>query len=159
MINAVLIPGKYADVKMINILFLCIANSSRSQMAEGLARELMMGIAHISSAGSQPSKINPIAIEVLKEIGIDISHQKSKSIDSIDKENIDMVITLCAEEICPLFSGNIKRINWPLPDPANPKYNPDEQLEVFRKVRDELQEKIKALNKGSCEDPPKMFPA
>ena len=131
---------------MINILFLCVANSSRSQMAEGLGRELLTDIAHVSSAGSQPSKINPLAIEVLKEIGIDISHQKSKSVDSIDKEKIDMVITLCAEEICPLFSGNVKLLHWPLPDPANPKYSSNEQLELFRYVRDDLKKKIQVLH-------------
>lgn len=130
---------------MINILFLCIANSARSQMAEGLGRELLRGIAHVSSAGSQPSKVNPMAVEVLKEIGIDISHQKSKSVDSINKEKIDVVITLCAEEICPLFPGNVKRIHWPFPDPASSKYSPDEQLILFRKVRDDLKSKIQGL--------------
>lgn len=132
---------------MINILFLCVANSARSQMAEGLGRALLADVAHISSAGSQPSKVNPIAIEVLKEIGVDISHQKSKSVDSIDKDKIDVVITLCAEEICPLFSGNVKRIHWPLPDPANRKYSPDEQLKLFRTVRDDLKDKIHALKR------------
>lgn len=145
--NAALTPRKHAEVKMINILFLCVANSSRSQIAEGLGRKLLADIAQVSSAGSQPTKVNPMAIEVLKEIGIDISHQKSKSVDSLDKENIDMVITLCAEEVCPLFSGNVKRLHWPLPDPANRKYNSDEQLKAFRKVRDELKNKIQALHK------------
>ncbi|MHB1948859.1 MAG: arsenate reductase ArsC [Gammaproteobacteria bacterium] len=130
---------------MINILFICVANSARSQMAEGIGRELLANIAHVSSAGSQPSKVNPIAIEVLKEIGIDISDQKSKSVDSIDKEKIDVVITLCAEEVCPLFSGNVKRIHWPFPDPSNPKYISDEQLKLFRKVRDDLKNKIQDL--------------
>lgn len=132
---------------MLNILFLCVANSARSQMAEGVGRELLMDIANVSSAGSQPSKVNSFAIEVLKEIGIDISHQKSKSVSSIDKNKMDIVITLCAEEVCPLFSGNVKRIHWPFPDPANPKYNSDEQLKLFRKVRDELKIKIQDLRK------------
>lgn len=130
---------------MINILFLCVANSARSQMAEGIGRELLADIAHVSSAGSMPSKINPMAVKVLKEIGIDISHQKSKFISSIDTETIDVVITLCAEEICPVFSGNVKRIHWPFPDPASQKYKPDEQLELFRKVRDDLKKQIQAL--------------
>lgn len=131
---------------MINILFLCVANSARSQMAEGIGRELLTGIAHVSSAGSMPSKVNPMAIEVLKEINIDISHQRSKSVDSINKENIDMVITLCAEEICPLFPGNIKRLHWPMLDPVDPNYSPEEQLNSFRKIRDDLINKIKALD-------------
>lgn len=114
-------------------------------MAEGIGRELLADIAHITSAGSRPGKVNTIAIEVLKEIGIDISHHQSKSIDSIDKEKIDVVITLCDDEICPLFSGNVKRIHWPFPDPSNPKYSPDEQLKLFRKVRDDLKNKIQTL--------------
>jgi len=132
---------------MINILFLCVANSSRSQMAEGIGRELLADIAHVSSAGSQPSKVNPMAIEVLNEIGIDISYHKSKPLDSIDKGKIDIVITLCAEEICPVFPENVKRLHWPFPDPTNPKYSSDEQLKLFRKVRDELKNKIQFLKK------------
>lgn len=143
--NVVLIQRNHVEVKMLNILFLCVANSARSQMAEGIGHELLADIAHVSSAGSQPSTVNPLAIEVLKEIDIDISHQKSKSVDSINKEKIDIVITLCAEEICPLFPGNVKRIHWPFPDPASPKYSPDEQLILFRKVRDDLKSKIQGL--------------
>ncbi len=127
---------------MINILFLCVANSSRSQMAEGIGKELLADLAYVSSAGSQPSKINPMAIKVLKEIGIDISNKKSKSIDLIDKERVDVVITLCAEEVCPTFSRKVNRIHWPFPDPANPKYSSEEQLKLFRKVRDDLKNKI-----------------
>lgn len=143
--NAVLIPRNRTEGKMINILFLCVANSARSQMAEGIGRVLLADIAHTKSAGSQPSQVNPLAIEVLKEIGIDISHHKSKSIDSIDKEKIDIVITLCAEEVCPIFLGNVKRLHWPLPDPSNSKYSSDEQLKLFREVRDDLKNKIQAL--------------
>lgn len=143
--NAVLILRNRAEEKMINILFLCVANSARSQMAEGIGQVLLADIAHINSAGSQPSNVNPMAIEVLKDIGIDISHQKSKSIDSIDKEQIDIVITLCVEEVCPIFLGNVKRIHWPLPDPSNPKLSSDEQLKLFREVRDNLKNKIQAL--------------
>lgn len=143
--NAALILKNHVEAKMLTILFLCVANSARSQMAEGIGRELLAGIAHVSSAGSQPSKVNLLAIEALKEIGIDISNQKSKSVDSIDKNKIDIVITLCAEEVCPLFSGNVKRIHWPFPDPAKPKYSSDEQLKLFRNVRDELKIKIQGL--------------
>ncbi|WP_267896360.1 arsenate reductase ArsC [Aquicella lusitana] len=124
---------------------MCVANSARSQMAEGIGKKNLAGIADVCSAGSQPSKVNPLAIQVLKEIGIDISHQKSKSLDSIDKNTIDLVITLCAEEICPIFPGNVKRLHWPLPDPSNPKYSSDEQLKLFRKVRDDLKNRIQNL--------------
>lgn len=130
---------------MVNILFLCVANSARSQMAEGIAQKLLGDIAYVSSAGSHPSKVNPLAIEVLKEMGIDISHQKSKSVNSIDKKRIDVVITLCAEEICPIFPGNVKRIHWPFSDPSNPEYSSDEQLKLFRNVRDDLKDKIQGL--------------
>lgn len=130
---------------MINILFLCVANSARSQMAEGLAREILAGVAQVNSAGSQPGKVNPMAVEVLKEIDIDISHQKSKSVDSINKDTIDLVISLCAEEVCPVYLGNVKRLHWPLPDPVNSKYNSDEQRNLFRQVRDELKDKIQRL--------------
>lgn len=130
---------------MRNILFLCVANSARSQMAEGIGRELLKDIAQVSSAGSQPSQVNSMSIAVLKEIGIDISHHKSKSVDSINKDKIDVVITLCDEEVCPLFLGKAKRLHWPLPDPANKKYNPNQQLKLFREVRDELKNKIQTL--------------
>jgi arsenate reductase len=132
---------------MINILFLCVANSARSQMAEGIGQKVLQDMAQVSSAGSHPSKIHPMSIQVLKEIDIDISHHKSKSMDSINKDKIDLVITLCAEEICPLFPGNVKRLHWPLLDPVNLKYRQDEQLILFRKVRDELKNKIQMLKK------------
>ena len=88
-----------------NILFLCVANSARSQMAEGLARSILAPGTVVQSAGSKPSFVNPYAISVLKEIDIDISAQKSKSVDEIDAGNIDLVVTLCAEEVCARISG------------------------------------------------------
>lgn len=126
------------------ILFLCVANSARSQIAEGLGRDLLKGIVDVCSAGSQPSKVNPIAIQVLQEIGVDISHQKSKSIEVIDKNTINLVITLCAEEICPLFSGNVQRLHWPLPDPVVMGRHTDQskQIALFREIRDDLKRRI-----------------
>jgi arsenate reductase len=88
------------------ILFLCVENSARSQIAEGIAKKIFGNMADIQSAGSNPSKVHPLAIEVMKEHGIDISGQKSKSIDKIDMADIDWVITLCAEEICPYLGGH-----------------------------------------------------
>ena len=104
---------------MTRILFLCVANSARSQMAEGLARRIFGDRSEVISAGSQPSKVNPYAIEAMAEIGIDISGHRSKSVDAIDPAGIDLVITLCAEEICPVFPGRLRRLHWPISDPAS----------------------------------------
>jgi arsenate reductase (thioredoxin) len=106
------------------ILFLCVANSARSQMAEGLARHLFGHAAAVQSAGSQPSRVNPWAIEVMREVGIDISGHASKSVSGVDPVSVDMVITLCAEEVCPAFLGQARRLHWPIPDPASDDASP-----------------------------------
>ncbi len=126
-----------------NVLFLCVQNSARSQMAEGLARHILGDKVSIQSAGSQPSQVNPMAIEVMKEIGIDISGQSSKSVESINPQNIDLVITLCAEEVCPIFLGTAKKLHWPLPDPASPQENSEDKKRLFRAVRDDITQRIK----------------
>ncbi len=125
-----------------HILFLCVANSSRSQMAEGIARSLAPAGVAVSSAGSQPSRVNPLAIRALDEIGIDIRSHTSKSVDSISPAGVDAVITLCADEVCPLFLGNAQRIHWGLPDPAGAAGTEEEQLRAFRNVRDELRRRL-----------------
>ncbi|MEQ1878236.1 MAG: arsenate reductase ArsC [Bdellovibrionia bacterium] len=128
-----------------NILFMCVANSARSQMAEGLARSLA-GAGHtIQSAGSKATHVNSLGIQAMKEIGIDISGQKSKSVDSIDPVTVDTVITLCAEEVCPVYLGRARRLHWPFPDPANKDLEPAKQLELFRKVRDDIRAKLKSF--------------
>lgn len=127
-----------------NLLFLCVANSARSQMAEGLARSFLGNRVTVQSAGSKPSQVNPLAIKVLLELGIDISKQRSKSVDSIDPTCIDVVVTLCEEEICPAFLGKAKKLHWPLPDPASEQGSPETQLEAFRNARDTLIKKLKA---------------
>ena len=131
------------------VLFLCVANSARSQMAEGIARGLAGDRVPIQSAGSTPSVVNPLAVRALAEIGIDISGQRSKSVDEIDREAVDTVITLCAEEVCPLYLGAARRLHWPLPDPATPADRPEKHAEGeaaslarFRSVRDELGRRI-----------------
>jgi len=134
---------------MVRILFLCVANSARSQMAEGLAQKIFGDEAHIESAGSWPSRVNPTAIEVLKEVGIDISGHHSKGIDSLPDNfigELDYVVTLCAEEVCPVFSGDVKKLHWPHPDPAGVA-DPQKRKENFRKIRDELTEKITDFKK------------
>jgi arsenate reductase len=125
-----------------HILFLCVANSARSQMAEGIARSLAPPGVTVSSAGSQPSRVNPLAIRALDEIGIDIRGQRSKGVDSISPEGVDAVITLCAEEACPVFLGKARRIHWGLPDPAGAGRTEEEQLQAFRNVRDELRRRF-----------------
>jgi arsenate reductase len=122
------------------ILFLCVANSARSQMAEGLARSLLGPDVEVLSAGSAPSHLNPHAVNALNEIGIDISHQRSKGVETIAPTGIDIVITLCAEEVCPVFLGRARRLHWPLPDPA--AAGADGAPQRFREVRDELRRRI-----------------
>src|SRR5690348_6359761 len=116
------------------ILFLCVANSARSQMAEGLARAFFGSEVDVSSAGSQPSKVNPCAIEAMSEVGIDISKQHSKSVSDFDAASVDAVITLCAEEVCPVLPGRVKRIHWPIPDPASndPSLSAEQMRARFR---------------------------
>ena len=124
-----------------SILFLCVANSARSQMAEGLARAKFGPRVRVQSAGSEPSRVNPLAIEALREAGADISSHVSKSVDTIDPGTVDLVITLCAEEVCPLGLAGVPRIHWPLPDPAGP----DRSIERFREARDEIARRLDAL--------------
>ena len=124
------------------ILFLCVANSARSQMAEGLARALAPAGVKVSSAGSAPSRLNPLAVRALAEIGIDISLQRSKSVDDIPPDDVDVVVTLCAEEICPAFLGKALRVHWGLPDPAGAGATEAERLQAFRDVRDELRRRL-----------------
>lgn len=127
-----------------HILFLCVANSARSQMAEGIARSLAPTGVTISSAGSAPSRVNPLAIRVLAEIGIDATSQYSKSVNDIPPDGVDAVITLCAEEECPVFLGKARRYHWGLPDPGG---TGDEaaRLASFRAVRDEIRRRLSAV--------------
>ncbi len=125
-----------------NILFLCVGNSARSQIAEGLAKNMFGQKNIIRSAGSEPSgKVHEGAIETMKEIGIDISDHSSKSIEDLDdefKDNLDYVITLCAEEICPLLPSKAKLLHWANEDPANPKLNKIQSELIFRKTRENI---------------------
>ena len=130
------------------ILFLCVANSARSQMAEGLARKLFPGL-RILSAGSRPAKVNPFAIEVLGEVGIDARFYFSKHVQAIELNAVGVVITLCAEEVCPIVPGNVDRLHWPLPDPASddPSLGREQMLERFRATRDEIQRQLEAFGR------------
>lgn len=128
------------------ILFLCVANSARSQMAEGLARWMLGASVPVASAGSAPSRVNPFAVEVMRELGVDLGTHTSKSVDSIDPAAVGTVVTLCAEEVCPVFLGGARRFHWPIPDPASddPAISRDEMLGRFRAARDAIRSRLEA---------------
>ena len=127
------------------ILFLCVANSARSQMAEGLARQYFGQRVDVQSAGSRPSSVNTLAIRVMQEVGIDISKHTSKRVDMIDANSVDTVVTLCAEEVCPAFLRLTRRLHWPIADPAAATGTEAERLERFRDARDEIAGRLKSL--------------
>ena len=133
-----------------HILFLCVANSARSQMAEGIARSMAYEGVRISSAGSEPTAPHRQAIKALSELGLDISGHTSS--DSISVEGtVDAVITLCAEEVCPAWLEPAWRLHWGLPDPAHSGDIPDQEVTAFRAVRDELIRRLTVLFLGTCE--------
>jgi protein-tyrosine-phosphatase len=132
---------------MKGILFLCVANSARSQMAEGIARSVAPPGIKIWSAGSRPTSVRPESIAVIQEIGIDISGHKSKPVAEIPAPEVDTVITLCGEEECPVFLGKARRLHWGLPDPAAVAGSEIERMNAFRSVRDELRRQISELFK------------
>jgi arsenate reductase len=136
-----------AEIMGKRILFLCVANSARSQMAEGLARAFFGSDVDVSSAGSQPTKVNPYAIEAMSEVGIDISKHRSKSVSDFDASSVDAVITLCAEEVCPVLPGQVKRMHWPISDPASndPSLTAEQMRERFRVARERIRERLPEL--------------
>lgn len=122
---------------MPTILFLCVKNAGRSQIAEGLARALAPSGYRFFSAGSEPGVVNPLAVQALEEQGIDIRTQRAKGLDAIPLDQVDTIVTLCAEEVCPVVPGTVHRLHWPLRDPRD--------LDAFRAVRDELRRRLPAL--------------
>ncbi len=129
------------------LLFLCVANSARSQMAEGLARYVFGDEVQVQSAGSAPSRVNPFAIAAMDELGIDIRSQSSKSVQNIDPQSVDLVITLCAEEVCPVFLSDAQRLAWALKDPdrKNEDISDEERLVHFRVARDQILARLNVL--------------
>jgi arsenate reductase (thioredoxin) len=127
------------------ILFMCVANSARSQLAEGLARQLWPQF-DIRSAGSHPGNLNPYAVAAMKEKKIDISNHYSKSVDELPNDfvsNLNFVITLCAEEVCPIMVTTAKKLHWPFPDPASrEKLSDAEMLKRFQTARDAIQKRL-----------------
>ena len=133
-----------------HILFLCVANSARSQMAEGIARSMASEGVRISSAGSAPTAPHRQAIKALSELGLDISGHTSSDAISVEG-TVDAVITLCAEEVCPVWLEPAWRLHWGLPDPAHSGDIPDQEVTAFRAVRDELIRRLTVLFLGTCE--------
>lgn len=126
------------------VLFLCTGNSARSQMAEGYLRQVASDRFEACSAGIEPRGLNPLAVEAMAEIGIDISHQKSKDVGAFLGQYIPYIITVCdhAREKCPIFPRTYKLLHWGFDDPAAAQGTHDERFAVFRRVRDGLIRKI-----------------
>lgn len=122
------------------ILFLCVANSARSQMAEGLARAILPASVEVASAGSAPGQVNPLAVEALSEAGIDISGHRSKPLEEVSPETADLIVTLCAEEVCPFVPGPVRRLHWPIADPSAAG-----DIAAFRTSRDQIRARIEVL--------------
>ena len=125
---------------MQSVVFLCVANSARSQMAEGLARSKAPDGWEVFSAGSRPGALHPLAIQVMQEIGIDVSGYRSKGFGEVPIRDADVVVTLCAEQECPVAATTGERLAWPLPDPAVP--TDADPLVEFRSVRDEIARRL-----------------
>jgi len=132
------------------VLILCTGNSARSQMAEGLLRHDAGTAYEISSAGTQPTAVRPEAVAVMREVGIDISGHRSKSVDEFRGQDFDYVITVCdnAKQSCPVFPAKTKRIHWSIEDPAAAQGSLEERLTAFRRVRDELRARLRAFAHG-----------
>jgi len=132
---------------MRRVLFLCVHNSARSQLAEGLLRAMASERFAVFSAGSEPSFVHPLAIRVLQERGIDASHHRSENVNEFANEKFDYVITLCAEEVCPIFLGATHKVHWALPDPAAVAGSDQDRLMAFRHTADELQKRLQQFLK------------
>ena len=136
------------------VLILCTGNSARSQMAEGLLRQIGGDGYEVHSAGIRPVGVNPLAVEAMGEIGVDISRQRSKSVAEFDGQSFDAVITVCdnAAEQCPSFPGAPRRFRWSLPDPASMQGTVEEKRAAFRSVRDRIQMRMREFlseNRGT----------
>ena len=129
------------------VLILCTENSARSQMAEGLFRQEAGNGYEVFSAGTMPAQVRPEAIAVMREIGIDISGHRSKSVDEFNGKTLDLVITVCdnANETCPVFPGGVERLHWPFDDPAAVAGSEEQRKAAFRTIRDQIHARIRAF--------------
>lgn len=133
------------------VLILCTGNSCRSHLAEGFLISAAGDLLNVQSAGSKPAGyVHPLAIQVMQEVGIDISSHRSKPLTDFLDQNIDTVITVCgnADQACPIFPGQMRRYHWPFEDPAHATGTEVEKLEVFRRVRDEIRRVFEAYGAG-----------
>jgi arsenate reductase len=130
----------------VRLLFLCTGNSARSQMAEGFARHYGGDVLEVFSAGTQPTALHPLTVEVMREVGIDVSCHYAKGLSDVPAE-MDLVVTVCdqAAEACPLFAGTPETRHWSLPDPAAVEGSLEARREVFRRVRDQIDELVRGL--------------
>ncbi|HEX7705506.1 MAG TPA: arsenate reductase ArsC [Thermoanaerobaculia bacterium] len=131
-------------MKRQSVLFICTHNSARSQMAEGLLRHLAGDRFEVESAGTEETHVRPLAIEAMKEIGVDISGQRSKTIASLGERRFDFAVTVCdnANEACPIFPGGTRRLHWSFDDPSGATGTEAERLAFFCRVRDEIRGKV-----------------
>lgn len=132
---------------MKKIYFLCTGNSCRSQMAEGFAKQMMGADWEVASAGIETHGVNPLAIKAMAEVNIDLTHNTSKLIDTDYLNQCDLVVTLCgdARDRCPMTPATVKKLHWPLPDPAQATGTESEKMVVFRQVRDQIQQHVRNL--------------
>ncbi len=135
------------------VLVVCTGNSARSQIAEGLLRHDAGNVYEVFSAGTKPTHVRPEAITVMREVGIDITAHRSKSVDEFEGQNFDYVITVCdnAKESCPVFPAKTKRVHWSIEDPAAAQGSEEEVLTAFRRVRDELRARVQAFAQAETE--------
>lgn len=131
------------------VLIICTGNAARSQMAEGLLRHDAGDRFEVFSAGIYPSYVRPLAIEAMHELGIDISQQRSKSVEEFADQDVDYAITVCdhANEVCPVFPAKTKRIHWSIPDPVSAWGDNEAQLEAFRVARDDIRDRLQSFTK------------
>lgn len=133
------------------VLILCTGNSCRSHLAEGFLRAAAGDVLNVQSAGSKPAGyVHPLAIKVMAEVGIDISQHRSKHLDEFLKLPVETVITVCgnADQVCPVFPGQVKRYHWGFDDPAKAEGDEEEKLKIFRRVRDEIRRVFEAYGAG-----------
>jgi len=133
------------------VLILCTGNSCRSHLAEGILRKSAGDLINVASAGSKPAgHVHPLAIRAMAEIGVDISSHRSKHLDELLQQPVDTVITVCgkADQVCPIFPRQVNRHHWPFDDPAHAVGTEGEQMEVFRRVRDEIRRVFEAYADG-----------
>lgn len=139
------VPPAFITSPPRRVLFLCVHNSARSQMAEGFARSRMPPHIEVWSAGTEPTSVHPMAIEVMREVGVELDGHRAKSLDEVPWREMDTIVTLCgeADEACPQVAAQVRRVHWPLDDPARAPEGT--RLEAFRRARDAIRWRVSSL--------------